>query len=162
MAQKGQRAEFHGDEQHHGSGIGLRKRAGLRQTRHAARASEPEEGHVPDMLIQPHFVYNKSIEARGRQPRRGDEHQVSDPLFREPGRGETPFGRPDRIVERKADIFPVLLLESMVAEIPAERLAQVAKFDPGVLEDQSIRAMSGNEEAKTCLERSLTARWGTL
>uniref|UniRef100_UPI0040263BB5 hypothetical protein n=1 Tax=Alistipes onderdonkii TaxID=328813 RepID=UPI0040263BB5 len=50
----------------------------------------------------------------------------------------------------------------MVAEIPAERLAQVAKFDPGVLEDQSIRAMSGNEEAKTCLERSLTARWGTL
>lgn len=43
---------------------------------------------------------------------------------------------PDRIVERKADIFPVLLLESMVAEIPAERLAQVAEFDPGVLENR--------------------------
>lgn len=84
MAQKGQRAEFHGDEQYYGSWISLRKRAGLRQARHAARASEPEEGHVPDMLIQPHFVYDKSIEARGRQPRRGDEHQVVILSFESP------------------------------------------------------------------------------
>jgi hypothetical protein len=145
-----QSAQFGAQVEHHRSGLGARHGGGARNPDDPAGTAQTEDRQTHDVAAERHFFHQQGIEAGccDAGGRDGDDRvDIDGPESgirqRAPGR----LGKQrDRVLQKELIAFA----ETVVAQIPLQRHAGMAPFDPGI-------GIDGNEPldvTEGCAEQS--------